>query len=292
MRARRERGPLARIPGEPRLAARRAGGPPALPAKTNAAPCSFASAGRRRRVHYLHGTNFKLSKTKAFVTTIQHNSNDRGRLRARRERGPLARIPGEPRLAARHAGGPPALPARTNAAPCSFASAGRRRRVHYLHGTNFKLSKTKAFVTTIQHNSNDRGRLRARRERGPLARIPGEPRLAARHAGGPPALPARTNAAPCSFASAGRRRRVHYLHGTNFKLSKTKAFVTTIQHNSHDRGRLRARRERGPLARIPGEPRLAARHAGGPPALPADQRRALFRRGPAAAGFATCNVRG
>ena len=47
-------------------------------------------------------------------------------------------------------------------------------------------------------------------ERGPLARIPGEPRLAARHAGGPPALPARTNAAPCSFASAGRRRRVHY----------------------------------------------------------------------------------
>ena len=29
--------------------------------------------------------------------------------------------------------------------------------------------------------------------------IPGEPRLAARHAGGPPALPARTNAAPCSL---------------------------------------------------------------------------------------------
>ena len=42
-------------------------------------------------------------------------------------------------------------------------------------------------------------------ERGPPARIPGEPRLAARHAGGPPALPARTNAAPCSFASASRR---------------------------------------------------------------------------------------
>ena len=46
--------------------------------------------------------------------------------------------------------------------------------------------------------------------------------------------------------------------------------------------------ERGPLARIPGEPRLAARHAGGPPALPGDdQRRALFLRvrGPANARF-------
>ena len=42
-------------------------------------------------------------------------------------------------------------------------------------------------------------------ERGPPARIPGEPRLPARHAGGPPALPARTNAAPCSFASAAPR---------------------------------------------------------------------------------------
>ena len=36
---------------------------------------------------------------------------------------------------------------------------------------------------------------------------------------------------------------------------------------------------RGPLARIPGEPRLAARHAGGPPALPGEhQRRAFFPR--------------
>ena len=42
-------------------------------------------------------------------------------------------------------------------------------------------------------------------ERGPLARIPGEPRLAARHAGQRPALPANTNVAPYSLASAGRR---------------------------------------------------------------------------------------
>ena len=47
--------------------------------------------------------------------------------------------------------------------------------------------------------------------------------------------------------------------------------------------------ERGPLARIPGEPRLAARHAGGPPALPAPTNAALFLRvrGPATAGLAT-----
>ena len=52
----------------------------------------------------------------------------------------------------------------------------------------------------------------------PPARIPGEPRRAARHAGGPPALPAGTNAAPCSFASAFRRRRIHYSHPTDGEL--------------------------------------------------------------------------
>ena len=46
--------------------------------------------------------------------------------------------------------------------------------------------------------------------------------------------------------------------------------------------------ERGPLARIPGEPRLAARHAGGPPALPGTAGVTRSTRQPYAA--AVCQV--
>ena len=70
--------------------------------------------------------------------------------------------------------------------------------------------------------------LASRRERGPPARIPGEPRLAARHAGGPPALPARTNAVRVPSRQRAGERRVPYSHGTNCKPLKTKAFPTAI----------------------------------------------------------------
>ena len=102
-----ERGPLARIPGSPRLAARmRASGPRAT--TTTAVPCSLRVGGRPA----------------AGLPT---------RMERPWERGPLARIPGSPRLAARlRASGPRATT--TTAVPCSLRVGGpAHRRVAYSH---------------------------------------------------------------------------------------------------------------------------------------------------------------
>ena len=96
----RERGPLARIPGEARRAARmRASGPRSPQGPTPRLVSSRPRAGDRR-VPFSHGTTL-----------------------GARAAGPHPRG-GAPGGA--DAGRRPALPARTNTAPCSFASACRR----------------------------------------------------------------------------------------------------------------------------------------------------------------------
>ena len=112
-------------PREPRLSARmRASGPRSRPAPPpRLVPC--VSAHRGPRGGRFHGTNNKLLKKKMFLTTIQHNSDDRGRLRTLgpRAAGPHPR---EPRLSARmRASGPRSRRGPTpRLVPC--ASAGRR----------------------------------------------------------------------------------------------------------------------------------------------------------------------